>query len=67
MATLGRELRSGRYDVVHIHEPNAGAASWYATEAARVPSVATFHTYSTSIAAQKRIWRPSRACAAASS
>jgi phosphatidylinositol alpha-mannosyltransferase len=50
VATLGRELRSGRYDVVHIHEPNAGAASWYATEAARVPSVATFHTYSTNVA-----------------
>ena len=50
VATLGRELRSGRYDIVHIHEPNAGAASWYATEAARVPSVATFHTYSTNVA-----------------
>jgi phosphatidyl-myo-inositol alpha-mannosyltransferase len=50
VATLGRELRSGGYDVVHIHEPNAGAASWYATEASRVPSVATFHTYSTNVA-----------------
>jgi phosphatidylinositol alpha-mannosyltransferase len=50
VAALGRELRSGRYDVVHIHEPNAGAASWYATEAARAPSVGTFHTYSTNVA-----------------
>jgi phosphatidylinositol alpha-mannosyltransferase len=46
VATLGRELRHGGYDVVHVHEPNAPLASWYATEAARVPVVGTFHTYS---------------------
>jgi phosphatidyl-myo-inositol alpha-mannosyltransferase len=46
-ATLGRELRHGGYDLVHVHEPNAPIASWYATEAARVPVVGTFHTYST--------------------
>ena len=45
---LGRELRHGGYDVVHVHEPNAPYLSWYATEAARAPVVATFHTYSTS-------------------
>ena len=45
---LGKELRTGGYDVVHVHEPNAPYASWYATEAARQPTVATFHTYSTS-------------------
>jgi phosphatidylinositol alpha-mannosyltransferase len=48
VATLGKELRGGGYDVVHIHEPNAPAVSWYAAEAARQPTVATFHTYSTS-------------------
>jgi phosphatidyl-myo-inositol alpha-mannosyltransferase len=48
IATLGKELRSGRYDVVHVHEPNAPVVSWYAADAARVPTVATFHTYSTS-------------------
>jgi phosphatidyl-myo-inositol alpha-mannosyltransferase len=47
-ATLARELRHGGYDVVHVHEPNAPVASWYATEAARAPVVGTFHTYSTS-------------------
>ncbi len=47
-ATLGRELRHGGYDVVHVHEPNAPVASWYATAASRVPTVATFHSYSTS-------------------
>ncbi len=46
VSRVGRELRLGRYDVVHVHEPNAPAASWFATEAARVPLVATFHTYS---------------------
>jgi phosphatidylinositol alpha-mannosyltransferase len=44
---LSRELRHGGYDVVHVHEPNAPYMSWYATEAAKVPVVATFHTYST--------------------
>jgi phosphatidylinositol alpha-mannosyltransferase len=48
IATLGRELRHGGYDVVHVHEPNAPLASWYATETARMPVVGTFHTYSTS-------------------
>ncbi|MEJ7788876.1 MAG: lysylphosphatidylglycerol synthase domain-containing protein [Thermoleophilaceae bacterium] len=45
-ARLGRELRQGDFDVVHVHEPNAPVASWFATEAARVPLVGTFHTYS---------------------
>ena len=48
VAVLGHELRNGGYDVVHVHEPNAAAVSWFATEAARTPLVGTFHTYSTS-------------------
>ncbi len=44
---LRRELRGGGYDVVHVHEPNAPAVSWYAVEAAKVPLVGTFHCYST--------------------
>jgi phosphatidylinositol alpha-mannosyltransferase len=44
---LGRELRYGGYDVVHVHEPNVPVISWFAAEAARVPTVGTFHTYST--------------------
>jgi phosphatidylinositol alpha-mannosyltransferase len=48
VATLGRELRGGDYDVVHVHEPNAPAVSWYATEASLAPLVGTFHCYSTS-------------------
>src|SRR5215213_4224941 len=53
IGTLGRELRSGNYDLVHVHEPNVPVVSWYATEAARVPVVATFHTYATGAAVSK--------------
>jgi phosphatidyl-myo-inositol alpha-mannosyltransferase len=45
--TLSRELRKGRYDLVHVHEPNAPVAGWLATEWFRGPLVGTFHTYST--------------------
>jgi phosphatidylinositol alpha-mannosyltransferase len=49
VSTLGRELRRVPYDVVHVHEPNAAAAGWYATElAGAAATVATFHTYSRS-------------------
>ncbi len=44
---LGRELRGGGYDLVHVHEPNAALFGWHAVEVAPVPVVATFHTYST--------------------
>jgi phosphatidylinositol alpha-mannosyltransferase len=45
---LRRELRAGCFDVVHVHEPNAPMVSWFATELARTPLVATFHCYSRS-------------------
>ncbi|MFL5909541.1 MAG: glycosyltransferase family 4 protein, partial [Gaiellaceae bacterium] len=48
VSVLGRELRHGGYDVIHVHEPNAPIVSWFATDAARVPLVGTFHAYSTS-------------------
>jgi phosphatidyl-myo-inositol alpha-mannosyltransferase len=47
VARLGRELRRGRYDVVHVHEPNTPLVSWCATEIARSALVGTFHAYST--------------------
>src|SRR3954454_2841565 len=50
LRVLDRELRHGGYAVVHVHEPNAGAAPVFATESARVPLVGTFHTYSTGVA-----------------
>jgi phosphatidylinositol alpha-mannosyltransferase len=43
---MHRELRTGRYDVVHIHEPIAPALSWIATDTIRLPLVGTFHVYS---------------------
>jgi phosphatidyl-myo-inositol alpha-mannosyltransferase len=46
-ATMSRALRQGRFDVVHVHEPNAPLASWVATEWSRSPLVGTFHAYST--------------------
>jgi phosphatidylinositol alpha-mannosyltransferase len=48
VAALGRELREGQFDVVHIHEPNVPVVSWIGTEVARAPIVGTFHTYSRS-------------------
>jgi phosphatidylinositol alpha-mannosyltransferase len=47
IAALGKELRHGRYDVVHVHEPNAPLAGWVAADMSPVPTVGTFHTYST--------------------
>jgi phosphatidylinositol alpha-mannosyltransferase len=45
VATMHKELRTGRYDVVHIHEPIAPLTSWVATDWTRLPLVGTFHTY----------------------
>jgi phosphatidylinositol alpha-mannosyltransferase len=46
IARLHRELRTGGYDVVHIHEPVAPLISWFATEMTPLPLVGTFHSYS---------------------
>ena len=46
VATMHRELRTGRYDVVHIHEPVAPLSGWVATDWTRLPLVGTFHSYS---------------------
>jgi phosphatidylinositol alpha-mannosyltransferase len=46
VAALLGELRIGRYDVVHIHEPVAPALGWIGTDRARQPLVGTFHAYS---------------------
>src|SRR5947209_3125629 len=45
LATAQRELRTGRYDVVHVHEPLAPVAPWVITDWMRLPLVGTFHTY----------------------
>jgi phosphatidylinositol alpha-mannosyltransferase len=43
---LQRELRTGGYDVVHIHEPVAPVISWFAAALTPLPLVGTFHSYS---------------------
>jgi phosphatidylinositol alpha-mannosyltransferase len=48
VATMQRELRTGGYDVVHIHEPVAPLAGWLAADTTRLPLVGTFHSYSES-------------------
>jgi phosphatidylinositol alpha-mannosyltransferase len=42
-----RLVRSGEFDVIHVHEPVVPLVGWNATLAAHDPVVGTFHTYST--------------------
>ncbi|MGN6586847.1 MAG: glycosyltransferase [Solirubrobacterales bacterium] len=42
-----RLVRSGDFDVIHVHEPLVPLVGWNATLAAHDPVVGTFHTYST--------------------
>src|SRR5436309_11019905 len=45
-ATMQRELRTGAFDVVHVHEPIVPVISWLAADRSRLPRVGTFHVYS---------------------
>ena len=45
--SLRRELRAGKYDVVHVHEPLAPLVGWDAMTFKDTPVVGTFHAYST--------------------
>jgi phosphatidylinositol alpha-mannosyltransferase len=42
-----RLVRSGEFDVIHVHEPLVPLVGWNATLGARDPVVGTFHAYST--------------------
>ena len=44
---MRRELRAGRFDVVHVHEPPAPMLGWDACSFPDAPVVGTFHAYST--------------------
>ncbi|HLY49663.1 MAG TPA: glycosyltransferase, partial [Solirubrobacteraceae bacterium] len=48
LATALMELRTGHYDVVHIHEPMSPVAPWVVTDWMPLPKVGTFHTYNES-------------------
>jgi phosphatidylinositol alpha-mannosyltransferase len=45
LASAEKELRTGRYDVLHVHEPIAPVPPWVITDWMRIPLVGTFHTY----------------------
>lgn len=45
---MRHELRTGRYDVIHVHEPIAPAVGWDACVSTDAPVVGTFHVYSSS-------------------
>ncbi|HSD23646.1 MAG TPA: glycosyltransferase [Solirubrobacterales bacterium] len=45
--SLRRELRAGKFDVVHVHEPLAPIVGWDAMTFRDAPVVGTFHAYST--------------------
>ena len=45
LASAQKELRTGRYDVLHVHEPIAPIPPWIVTDWMRMPLVGTFHTY----------------------
>jgi phosphatidylinositol alpha-mannosyltransferase len=47
VAVLHHELRTGEYDVVHVHEPIAPLVGWVASDWAPAALVGTFHSYST--------------------
>src|SRR5262245_48922292 len=44
---MRRELKSGSYDVIHVHEPPAPLISWDAATFRGAPVVGTFHAYAT--------------------
>jgi phosphatidylinositol alpha-mannosyltransferase len=48
VATTQTELRTGNYDVVHIHEPVAPLGGWITTQLTGLPLVGTFHSFSDS-------------------
>jgi len=48
VAAMHRELRTGGYDVVHVHEPIAPVTGWVCADQTRLPLVGTFHSYSES-------------------
>src|SRR3954468_21399437 len=53
VSTLRRELRAGKFDVVHVHEPVAPTIGWDVLTASPAPLVGTFHCYSEAAVAHR--------------
>ena len=49
ITTLRRELRAGRFDVIHVHEPVAPVVGYDVLDTATAPLVGTFHCYSENV------------------
>jgi phosphatidylinositol alpha-mannosyltransferase len=49
VSAMRRELRTGGYDVVHVHEPVAPLVGWDVIASTRLPVVGTFHCYSENV------------------
>jgi phosphatidylinositol alpha-mannosyltransferase len=47
LSQMRHELRTGGFDVVHLHEPVVPILCWDACVSTRLPLVGTFHCYST--------------------
>ncbi len=46
VTSMRRELRAGKFDVVHVHEPPAPVLGWDACSFPGAPVIGTFHAYS---------------------
>ncbi len=49
ISQLRRELATGGYDIVHLHEPVAPVVGWDALMSTKVPLVGTFHCFSENV------------------
>ena len=49
ITTMRRELRAGRFDVIHVHEPVAPVVGYDALDTQLAPLVGTFHCYSENV------------------
>jgi phosphatidylinositol alpha-mannosyltransferase len=49
LTTLRRELRAGRFDVIHLHEPHVPVVGYDALDTTIAPLVGTFHCYSDNV------------------
>ena len=49
ITTMRRELRAGRFDVIHVHEPVAPVVGYDALDTQIAPLVGTFHCYSENV------------------